>query len=144
MALVRYRPLFDLATEFRTLNDELNRLFHEASPLPEVGFVSAAELSETEDTIEVRLELPGIEKDDLTVEVTAESVRVTGERKSQTQTESLGIKRSEFRYGSFERVINLPQEIVNTEAKADYNNGILTLSLMKRVHESQKVHKVQL
>ncbi len=144
MALVRYRPLFDLATEFRSLNDELNRLFHEASPLPEVGFVPAAELSETDEKIEVRLELPGMNKEDLTVEVTADAVRVSGERKSETHSESLGVKRSEFRYGSFERVINLPKEVVNTEVQADYTNGILTLSLPKRVHESQKVHKVQL
>ena len=144
MALVRYRPLFDLATEFRTLNDELNRLFQDGSPMPEVGFTPAAELSETATDIQVRVELPGMSKDDLNVEATASSVRISGERKSESHSESQGIKRSEFRYGSFERVINLPVEVLHTEVVASYTDGILSLTLPKRIDDSQKVHKVEL
>jgi len=143
MALVRYRPVFDLATEFRSLTDELNRLFHDASPLPEVGFVPAAELSETEDAFTLRLEVPGMNREDLNIEVTANSIRISGERKQELHNETQGVLRSEFRYGSFERIITLPKDVMNTEVQADYQNGILTLHLPKRIDESQKVYKVQ-
>ena len=143
MSLIRYRPLFDLTTEFRTLQDELNRLLQENAPLPQLGFVPAAELSETNEALHLHLELPGINKEDVNVEVTLNSVRVSGERKTQNHSESQGMKRSEFRYGAFERVISLPVEVVNTEVVADYTNGILHLTLPKRMDESQKAHKVQ-
>jgi len=143
MTLIRYRPLFDLSTEFRTLHDELNRFLQAPDSLPQVGFVPAAELSETPDAVHLCLELPGMNKEDLNVEVTATSVRVSGERKSESHSESQGLKRSEFRYGTFERTIPLPVEVLNTEVTADYTNGILNLSLPKRMDETKKVHKVQ-
>jgi len=143
MALVRYRPVFDLATEFRSLTDELNRLFQDTSSLPEVGFIPAAELSETEDAFTLRLEVPGMNREDLNIEVTSNSVRISGERKPEIHHETQGVQRSEFRYGSFERIITLPKDVMNTEVQADYQNGILTLHLPKRIDESQKVYRVQ-
>ncbi len=144
MALIHYRPLFDLASNFRSLEDELNRIFTEVSPAHDAGFVPAAELSETPENLELRLELPGIKKEDLNVEVMADSVRISGDRKSTTHVNNQGFKRSEFRYGSFERVIGLPMEVVNTDVQAHYEDGILTLTLPKRIDEGKKPYKVQL
>lgn len=144
MAIARYRPLFDLDSDIQNLQREMNRLFNGATPWEGNTFVPAAEISETNDAILLKIEVPGMNKEDLNVEVMAEVVKIHGERKSESTKEENGSKRTEFRYGRFERVVRLPGEVKNTEAKAEYKGGILSLTLPKRQPESAKVHKVQL
>jgi HSP20 family protein len=78
------------------------------------------------------------------VEVTPETVSITGERKSETTTEREGYTRSEFRYGKFQRVIPLPSTVKNQEVKAEYKDGILRLNLPKTEAEKQRAVKVNL
>jgi HSP20 family protein len=80
----------------------------------------------------------------LDVQVTAEAVSINGERKSETKTEEKGVTRSEFRYGSFRRVIPLPARIKNDQVQAEYKNGVLSLNLPKAEAEKNKVVKVNL
>ena len=145
MTLVRWNP----GREIDTLQREMNRLFDDVfTPSPRwhalSGFTPAAELAEVNDAYQLKLEVPGIEKDDLDVQVTAEAVTISGERKSTTKTEEDGRVRSEFRYGSFQRVIPLPGRIDHQNVAADYTNGILTLTLPKAEDEKDKVVKVNL
>ena len=104
--------------------------------------VPAAELTETEEALHLKLEVPGMEASDLDVEVTADSVSISGERKEESQSEEKGLTRSEFRYGSFSRVIPLPVEIENTNVTAEYKDGILNLTLPKVEAEKTQVVKV--
>jgi HSP20 family protein len=67
----------------------------------------AAEMDETEDEIQLKLEIPGMEAKDLDIEVSETSIEISGERKSERKTEAKGMVRSEFSYGKFERVIPL-------------------------------------
>jgi HSP20 family protein len=145
MALIRWQPF----RELDTLQREMNRLFDRVS-LPadwegmETAFVPAAELSETPEAIHLKLEIPGIDAKDLDVQVTADSVSISGERKSETHTEENGMTRTEFRYGKFQRVIPLPTRIENTEVEAEYKDGVLKLSLPKAEEEKNKIVKVNL
>jgi HSP20 family protein len=143
-SLMRWEPF----REIDSLQREMNRLFdHLASPTGEMGstaFVPAAELHETEDAVHIKLEVPGMEAKDLDVQVTAEAVAISGERKSETKTEENGMTRSEFRYGKFRRVIPLPTRIQNTNVAAEYKDGILNLTLPKAEEEKNKVVKVEL
>ncbi len=146
MALTRWEPF----REIDTLQRQMNRLFEDFSPpvsrLANGGltFAPAAELSETDDAVHLRLEIPGIDAKDLNIEVTAEAVSISGERKSEQKTEEDGITRSEFRYGKFQRVIPLPARIQNADVKADYKDGILNLTLPKAEEEKNKVVRVNL
>ena len=106
-------------------------------------FMPAAEMDETDEEIELKLEIPGLEAKDLDVEVTETSVSISGERKESTKTEDKGMLRSEFHYGKFERVIPLPTEVKNDHVKAEYKNGILTLTLPKMEQEKRKSVKVE-
>lgn len=106
--------------------------------------VPAAELSETEEALHLKLEIPGIKAADLNVEVMAKSVAISGERKSETKSEEKGKTRSEFHYGKFQRVIPLPVKIQNTNVTAEYKDGILNLTLPKAEEEKNKVVKVNL
>lgn len=145
MALVRWEPL----RELDTLQQEINRLFDTSFMTPRRGNgllanIPAAEIEETDDAYHLRLEVPGMDAKDINVEVTAESVSIGGERKSETKTETEGMVRSEFRYGKFQRVVPLPGRINNKEVQADYTDGILSLTLPKVEEEKSKVVKVNL
>jgi HSP20 family protein len=144
MAIIRWDPF----REMNALRQEMNRLFDDAlvptSRENGLSFMPAAELEETDEAILLKLEVPGIEAKDLDIQVTAESVAVAGERKSETKTEEKGMTRTEFRYGKFQRVIPLPVRINNQEVKADYKDGILHLTLHKAVEERNKIVKVNL
>jgi HSP20 family protein len=141
-----------------SLQRQLNHLFDDALTNDNWGDfgnfskVPAAELTETDDAVHLKLEVPGMEAKDLDVQVMVDRVAIAGERKSETKTEedgrtrlSEGVSfRTEFRYGKFQRVIPLPVRIQNTNVTADYKDGILNLTLPKAEEEKNKVVKVNL
>lgn len=145
MALIRWEPL----REVETLQRQMNQLFDnlassENGSYNGSAFMPAAELQETADAIALKLEVPGMEPKDLDVQVTAQAVSISGERKSETKTEQKGMTRSEFRYGRFQRIIPLPARIQNDKVQAEYTNGILNLTLPKAEDEKNKVVKVNI
>jgi HSP20 family protein len=145
MTLVRLAPF----SAIEGLNQEMNRLFDALTPSAQrefdgLAFIPAAELRELPEFIELKLELPGLEAKDLDIQVTAKSVSISGDRRSQTETQENGIKRSEFRYGQFKRVVSLPARVVNDQTQAEYKDGILTLTLPKAEGDKQKTFKVEL
>jgi HSP20 family protein len=146
MAIVRYNPW----QEMNSLQRQLNRMFDDVmtpASFTEFGNLSklpAAELTETEENIVLQLEVPGMQPADLNIEATHKSISISGERKSEITSEEAGRTRSEFRYGSFQRVIPLPAKIQNTKVSAEYKNGILHLTLPKAEEEKNKVVKVNL
>ena len=138
MTVVRYRPWTEL-----NLQRQLDRMFDEmftpaSSSNSNYSKIPAAELTETENALILKLELPGIKLADVDIEATVKSVSISGERKAENQERT----RSEFRYGSFQRVIPLPVKIQNTKVEAQYKDGILHLTLPKAVSEINKVVKV--
>ncbi len=144
MAIRRWEPF----REIDTLQREMNRLFDRLG-VPSNGeesgrFIPAAEMHETPEAIHLRVELPGMDAKDLDVQVTAEAVAITGDRKFESKTEEAGFTRSEFHYGKFQRVIPLPVRIQNEKVSAEYKNGILNLTLPKAESEQNKVFKVNL
>jgi HSP20 family protein len=109
-----------------------------------LSFIPAAEITETPEAVQLKLEIPGMEAKDLNVEVTADSLTINGERKSEIKTEEEGFTRTEFRYGKFHRVIPLPVQVDNNNVAAEYKDGILNLTLPKAEEEKNKVVKVSI
>ena len=146
MALVRYNPW----QEMNSLQRQLNRLFDDAltpanwDDFGNLSKIPAAELTETDDALHLKLEVPGMEAKDLDIQVMADRIAISGERKEETKTEEKGRTRSEFRYGKFQRVIPLPARIQNTNVTAEYKDGILNLTLPKSEEEKNKVVKVNI
>lgn len=149
MAIVRWQPW----QEFDVLRRQFDDLFDELVPVSRGTFKTngptwapAIELKSTDEAIVLRAELPGIRAEDLDVQVTREAVAISGEYKSETKTEDKEhqIHRSEFRYGSFHRVIPLPIAVQNDQVKAEFKDGILTLTLPRVEAEKPKVVKVNL
>ncbi|MDY6940952.1 MAG: Hsp20/alpha crystallin family protein [Cyanobacteriota bacterium] len=146
MSLVRWNPW----TDIDAMQRQFDRMFAASGfPVTSRDFPGAiafpaAELTETDEALHLKLEVPGINPQDLDVEVMESSVSIRGERKEENQREENGKTRSEFRYGQFQRVISLPARIENTDVTAEYKDGILNLTLPKTTAERNKVVKVKL
>nr|MDJ0682076.1 Hsp20/alpha crystallin family protein [Xenococcaceae cyanobacterium MO_167.B52] len=154
MAVVCYNPW----QEMNSLQRQLDRLFDDVltsdnwDNFGNLSKIPAAELTEKDDALHLKLEVPGMEAKDLDIQVMADRVAIAGERKSKTSSKENGTTRlceavsfrTEFRYGKFQRIIPLPVRIQNTNVTAEYKNGILNLTLPKSEEEKNKVVKVNL
>jgi HSP20 family protein len=145
MTVIRYNPWKEIDTLERRVNLLLEGFIpNTLKELTNVPKIPAAEIIETDDAVILKLEVPGMEAKDLDIQVTEDSVSISGERKFQHKEEDQAKTRSEFYYGQFQRVIPLPVPIQNTKVTADYKNGILHLNLPKLVEEKNKVVKINL
>lgn len=145
MALVRFG--WEPFREVDTLQRQMNHLFDSLTATSEdvgASFVPPAELEETPEALHLKLEVPGMNREDIDVQVTADSIAISGERKVETRTEEKGVTRSEFRYGKFRRVIPLPIRVQNANVQGEYKDGILSLTLPKAEEEKNRVVKVNL
>lgn len=145
MAIVRFNPWF----EIDRIQRQLDHILDEATPNlnwdgANHSGAPAVELHEGDNSIQLKMELPGIKPEDLNIEVTEDAVSIAGERKSETKSEQKGVVRSEFRYGTFRRVIPLPSRVKNTDVTANYQDGILHLTLPKTDAERNRVVKISL
>ncbi len=150
MALIRWEPF----REVEMLRRQMNQLFYDLAEANQGGsdtsssnttaWVPAVELQDKGSELLLRAEIPGVEGKDLDIQVMQDAVSIAGEHRYEKRSESNGNFRSEFRYGSFQRVIPLPTKVQNQQVKADLKDGILTLTLPKLQEEQNKVFKVNL
>ncbi len=89
----------------------------------------AVEVSQRNHELVIRADLPGLKKDDVKVDITDDAITISGERKAEHQHEEGGLYRSERQYGSFSRVIALPEGTIADQAKATFNNGVLEITV---------------
>lgn len=125
-----------------SLRNQIDRVFADLEENNH-SWQPSVELIDRDDNLILRMPLAGISQQDLDLEVTRESVTVAGER-HRLESESSRYLYSELNYGKFRRQINLPVPIVNTEAKANYEAGMLTLTLPKVEEAKQRVVKINL
>lgn len=144
MALIRWQPFH----EMESLRRQMDRLFDDFAGMSRetssTSWAPAIELKDENDHLVLRAEIPGVEGKDLDIQVAREAVAITGEHRYEKKTEEKGFYRSEFRYGNFQRTIPLPVPVENDKVKAEFKNGILTLTLPKAEEVRRKVVKVNL
>jgi HSP20 family protein len=128
---------FDL---IRTMSHDVDRMFAELglrrrwpfAPLdkPEEAVWSPdLEMSESNGTLQVRLDLPGLKREDVKVDVTADALIVEGERRQEEEKKGKGFYRSERSYGRFFRSIPLPEGARPETAKATFADGVLEIAM---------------
>ncbi len=142
MDLVRWDPFREIDEIQREMNRMFDRLMARPAGTDVFAFVPAVEMHDDPETITLKLELPGLNPNDLDIQATAEAISISGERRFEKRSEDKGVTRTEFRYGRFQRVIPLPSRIKHDQVKAEYRNGILTLTLPKADSEKAQVIKV--
>lgn len=142
MNVVRYDPF----RELRGLQNEVNRLFSGAMPRDREDMVGGAwypkvDIFEDKDRLVLEAELPGLNSDDFDLSFENNVLTLKGERKFERRTNEGDYHRVERSYGSFTRSFTLPQTVTADGAKAEFDNGILTITLPKR--EETKARKIE-
>lgn len=95
------------------------------------NWTPSVDISETDNGFEVRAELPGVAKDDLSVSVKDSLLTLSGEKRQENSEDTQNFCRVERHYGNFQRRFTLPSDVVADDIKADYTDGVLTLSIPK-------------
>lgn len=127
-ALTKWRPLRSLARR----EDAFEEFFRDLFRSPEAGLLEpSAEVAESDGEVTVKLEVPGVEKEQLHVAVTDDAVTVRGEARKETEEKKKNYYRQEIRYGAFERTVPLPAEVDPAKASAELKNGMLKITLPK-------------
>ncbi len=139
MVIARWDPFRDL----EDLQDQVNRIFQERRGRGEAGertWAPIVDACEDENNIILKAELPGMKKDDIDIEVTADSLTISGERKFETE-EGRSYVRVERPYGKFRRTFAINVPINTGDVKAAYKDGLLEITIPKS--EETKPKKVE-
>jgi HSP20 family protein len=144
----------DPLTFFRQMTGELDRLFDEpflsfnwpafkklAAP---TAWSPKVDVFEKDNRLVTRIDLPGLTKEDVKVEVTDGYLAMSGERKRETEEKKEDYFRCEREYGSFYRAVPLPEGVKLEDVKAIFANGVLEVSVPLPAEPASKVRKVEI
>ncbi|MDI6692270.1 MAG: Hsp20/alpha crystallin family protein [Anaerosomatales bacterium] len=147
MAIVRWDPFGELMS----IQREMDRLFGRlgfgrlAESASEIAWMPRIDVKSTGDDMVVYAELPGMSKDDISVEVTDGVLTIKGERKAETEKSEEGWLIWERSYGAFERSLALPEGVEPEKITADYKDGVLEVHIPKAMAALKpKTHKIAL
>jgi len=142
--LTRWEPF----REFATLQDRMNRLFREShgegqdDSLTTSSFAPAVDVYEDEHNVTLKIEVPGIDEKDIDVRIENNTLTVHGERKIEKEEKEENYRRVERQYGSFTRTFTLPTTVDAEKAAADYDKGVLKITLPKKAEAKPKQVKI--
>ena len=141
--LIRWEP----AREMMTLREAMNHLFDDAFTRPLTlrdGWTAPAiDMYQTDDEIVVKASLPGVKADEVQINITGEILTLKGGTKQVEEKKDKAWHMREQRWGAFERAIALPTEVVADKAKAEFENGILTITLPKAEEVKPKIINIK-
>jgi len=132
MNIVRYSPLNDFVpTSFSTLIDRFFNDHVANAGGTAHSFVPRVDVVEDEKAFEIHLAVPGMGKDDFKVELNENELTISGERKFSKEKKESSYRSVETQYGKFSRTFVLPENVDGQKIQAQYENGILLLTLPK-------------
>lgn len=142
MAIVKWDPFRDMIT----LRDRMDRLFDDSLARLRGGeedfsistWSPVVDIYETSDALVIKAEIPGIKKEDISVEVKDNTLSLKGERKFEKDVNEENYHRMERSYGSFCRVFSLPTTVEQDKVKASFKDGVLEITLPKLEKEKPK------
>lgn len=134
MAIVRWSPFRELVS----LQQEMNRLFDdlmtrrpEGAPAENVMWIPAVDVSEQADALTVKVEVPGVKKEDIKISVANNVLTIKGEKRMEKEANAESFHRVERVYGAFLRSLELPTSVAADKVKANYVDGVLVITLPK-------------
>jgi HSP20 family protein len=148
MALTPWRGSWE--SRFPSLRDEMDKLFedffgHAWFPsVAESGWIPPVDIHETKKDIVVTMDVPAIDPKEVTISVIEDRLTIKGERRKEEETKDADYYRAERVYGSFQRIIQLPSEVVGDKAKASYKDGVLKITIPKSQKAVPKEVKVEI
>ena len=142
-------------TFLNTLNEDINAILQKSfdNLFPEYifhqelkGMAMPVDVKEYDNEYCVKVELPGINKDDISVDINKSYVKIEAKKEVEKETEDKKYKyhKSEFRYGNYSRTLYFPYEINVETSTADLQKGILHLTLPKLVQDNKETKKLEI
>jgi HSP20 family protein len=139
MNLIRYKPstcsTWPSFNRLPSLHEELNRLFDTAFPVSHgtgfQGWTPALDVYDEKDSVVVKTDLPGLNQEDIRIQVHEGVLTISGERKNERESKESQTFRTERTFGRFLRSLSLPVAIDTARIAATYKDGILTIDLPK-------------
>ncbi len=118
---------------FGALQRQMSRLFEDFLPATAGGtaWLPSVDVSETEEDVIVRAEIPGIPPKEVEVAVIGDTLHLRGEKRAEKEQQDKNWHRVERRYGAFDRTIQLPCEVDSEKARAEASDGVLTITVGK-------------
>jgi HSP20 family protein len=107
------------------------------------SFVPTVDVTENDKEIRISAELPGMDEKDIDVTITDSMLTIQGEKKQEEEEKEKGFYRRESSYGSFRRVIDLPIEVDESKADAEFKKGVLKIKLPKTAKAKAKGRKLK-
>jgi HSP20 family protein len=142
MALSEFPRLgFDPFIELRRMQSEMNRLFSGFSPTTARDF-PPINVWLGENSVAVAAELPGVSRDDVTINLQDDVLTLDGKREPTSQQENVNWQRRERTYGTFSRAVQLPFRVDPEKVQARFNNGILEIELERL--EADRPKKIEI
>jgi len=137
------------------IQSEMNRMFDQffndpftllpLSSMRNVSeFLPRVDVSETDESMLVTAELPGMEEKDIQISLENDALQISGEKKNDVEAEGKNFHRVERSYGSFQRVIPLVTEVDEDKVNATFKNGVLTVTLPKTPAASKQARKISI
>lgn len=142
-------------TILNAINEDINSLLHRNfdNLFPEYlfnqemkGMAMPVDIQEFDDAFKVKVELPGIKKDDILIDINKTSLKVEAHKETEKEEENKKKKyhKSEFRYGHYSRTLYFPHEIDVKSSVAELKHGVLNINLPKLLKEEDKISKLEI
>ena len=133
MPVMKYTPfsteIEDFPTGLRLFQDSISRLFSEPASRP---WSPAVDIYETENELVLKADVPDVDGKNVGIQIENNTLTLKGERKFEQEKNGKGFHRIERSYGSFVRAFSLPDTVDPEKVKADYKNGVLTVTVAKK------------
>ena len=144
--LTRWEPFRELQDRI----DRMSRLFRESyrpegpeEALTTTSFAPPVDIYEDEHNITLKMEVPGIDEEDIDVRIENNTLTIRGERRFEKEEKEENFRRVERQYGSFTRSFTLPSSVETENIQASYDKGVLEIRLTKKAEARPKQIKVK-
>ncbi len=142
-SLIRFEPMREMISLREAMDRLLNEAFTPTFSLLGGWQVPPVDLYQTDDEVVLKAALPGLKPEDVQISITGDLLTIKGEFKEEQDKKERSYHLREQRYGAFERTFTLPTAVVAEKAKAEFENGILTITLPKAEEVKPKVITVK-
>ncbi|MDZ7720459.1 MAG: Hsp20/alpha crystallin family protein [Balneolaceae bacterium] len=142
MTLIKYnQPKTDVFG--KRFSDIMDEFFNDAVATRQNRFAPSIDISETDNQYMIDVEVPGMNKDDIELNIENNTLTISGERKFKKKEDNKQYHRVESHYGSFSRSFTLPENVEVDSISASYNNGILNITVDKSEQQTKKQIKIK-
>jgi HSP20 family protein len=131
MSLIRWEPFRALRRRDDMFDELFRDFFRRPMPEEEVGLEPAVDVAESDGEVTVKMQVPGVDKDQLQLTVADDHLTVRGETRKESEEKRKNYFSQEIRYGAFQRTVPLPVEVDAAKANAALKNGVLKITLPK-------------